>query len=227
MKNPETTLKLIQKTKFAAKLLQLVPFNQGIILNGSLACNEVKESSDIDILVVVKDGRIFTVRFFINILLSIFRLKRPSNDTKPHVGKICPNYFMTESFLTIPMGRGDKIDQYCANCYGNAVLVFGEKSTMLNFRLKNTTLFKLNQLEISPRFVALLSSHFPITKNKLLLGLAKVSEFVLRGSFGDQVERFLKKLQVAKIETDPRTKKYPDLIRYNDQELRFHPPKQA
>ena len=60
----------------------------------------------------------------------------------------------------------------------------------------------------------------------MTVGAAKrLSEVFLSGRFGDWLERKLKSIQIKKIESDPRTKKYPLLIVYNDRELRFHPPK--
>jgi len=46
-----------------------------------------------------------------------------------------------------------------------------------------------------------------------------------RNNKNNWLESILKKYQIKKIESDPRTKKYPALIVYNDKELRFHPPK--
>jgi hypothetical protein len=57
--------------------------------------------------------------------------------------------------------------------------------------------------------------------------VARIWETILRGRFGDLVESKLKSMQVRRIESSPMTKKYPELIVYNDKEMRFHPPKLA
>lgn len=51
----------------------------------------------------------------------------------------------------------------------------------------------------------------------------KLGEFLLKGKFGDFVEKLFKKYQIQRIKKNLKeTKTYKPLLRYNDTELRFH-----
>ncbi|MEK9156162.1 MAG: nucleotidyltransferase domain-containing protein [Patescibacteria group bacterium] len=248
------------RTRRICAILQMVPFLRCLILNGSLAQGKARPDSDIDILVIGRDGRIFTARFFILLLSTLLGVKRSSDDAKSHAGKFCFNYFMTTSYLKIPAGRGTAMDRYCAENYSKSVLVWGDKKTFRRFFEENERLFALAQkskdkdqnhgLKIgmneicanilrtnlkrvrSSRLIGFTSNNtsrykphqdFPIyTTMVRLIGI--FGEMMLGGRFGDWVERILKKIQIRRIERDPRTARHPNLIVYNDQELLFHPP---
>lgn len=216
----------VRKLRYVSKLLMFIPFVRCIILNGSLSMGTFKKSSDIDILIIAKDKRIFTCRFLVVGILALFGLKRSSDESKPHAGKFCVNYFLTESFLTIPTGRGEKIDRYCAINYSASVFVAGDRKLFDRFMQRNEELFCLSasslpekSKDIVDRLKVKYCSNISIIQN--------IFEWFLIGSFGNSIEKKLKDIQIRKIELNPQVKKYPDLIAYNDKELRFHPPSEA
>lgn len=212
----------LKKTKWLGILLQWVPHLRCIILNGSLASGTAKKSSDIDILVVAKYGRIYTVRFFINSFATLLGIKRSYDDNKSHAGKFCFNYYLSTNFLIIPINRGRKIDQYCADNYSKSVLVWGKQSLYNRFMEENEELFrKAGSKEQGARN----SLRFPTNIFYPIFTIGRILEFLLNGWWGNRLENMLKNYQIRKIEKDERTKKYPDYIVYNDRELRFHPPK--
>jgi len=232
----------VNKTKRLAKILQFVPYVRCIILNGSLAEGRAKLSSDIDILIITRSGRVFTTRFIIAIITSALFLKRSSNETKSHSGKFCFNYYLTDEFLEIPHNRGEEVDSYCAKNYSQSILVWGEqkifeeyqetnlewmqiiinssKSISNNHNLK----LKINSSKNFPIIENIVSKQFPIGD----IRGRRVGEWWqgrLIGRFGDWFELQVKKIQIWLIEKDARTWQYPEYIVYNDRELRFHPPK--
>jgi len=237
--------KRINKTKSFAGLLQTAPFVSAIILNGSLAIGNIKESSDIDLLIITKKGRIFTTRFFVNLIGILTGQKRPKNEKKSHAGKFCFNYFTTEDYLKIPMGRGEKIDKYCAENYSKSILISGDQQLFKRFFEVNKELFtkhcsviarsrsneaiyheRLPRLDSSSKSMAPTSpSYEGHGRDDRHLIIRKILESILITKFGDWLEKRLKTYQIAKIESDSRTQQYPNLITYNDRELRFHPPK--
>jgi len=222
----DLTLKRLMKLKRYCTLLQALPFIRAIVLNGSLAIGPAQKTSDIDLLVITQSQRIFTARFLVNSVLTLSRQKRPSNENKAHSGKFCPNYFLNESFLKIPTGRSPSIDLYCANNYSRAILITGEQTLFSRFKKINNELFNkadgLSQGELKHQ--RKLKVFFPV-KERAFVQIAKhFLERILAGWFGDRVEKKLKLWQIRKIEKDSRTRKYPNLIVFNDDELRFHPP---
>ena len=212
--------KRLRKTRFYCAILQRLPFVRCIILTGSLARGKSKENSDIDLLIIAEDGRIFTARFFCNLILILLGQKRPKDEDRPHAGKFCLNYFLTESYLIIPTGRGAEIDRYCAQSYSKSIFISGDPLLFKRFIDVNTQLFNQYHPVVIPGLTRNLDSCF--RRNDKRWG-----ESLLRGKFGNWIEIKLKAFQVKKIESDPRSEKYPDLIVYSDRELRFHPPKEV
>jgi predicted nucleotidyltransferase len=224
-KNNNLIAMRLSKTHFIGRILARLPFVRCVILNGSLAQGRSNESSDIDILIIAKSGHIFTARFFVNFFASILRIKRPKDEKKDHSGKFCFNYFLTENYLKIPTGRGEEMDRYCADNYSHSKFIAGDISLFNKFILVNQGLFskynchpeasaegssERNERAAAPRF-------FTNVQNDI----QKIAERLFRLRF----ENWAKHYQIKKINTDPRTKKYPELIVFNDKELRFHPPK--
>jgi len=214
----------LSKTRFVGRLLAQFPFVRCVILNGSLAQNKSKESSDIDILIIAKSRRIFSARFFVNVFGTIFKIKRSKDEVSGHAGKFCFNYFLTEDFLKIPTGRGEKMDCYCADNYSHSRFVAGDMKLYEKFMKENQGLFEKYGFKITKSKLQMTNKN-PNYKfeNDIMFSLRIKSGMI--HCIGDWFERKVKLYQIKKIESDPRTKKYPDLIVYNDQELRFHPPK--
>lgn len=234
------TNKRLRKTKLMAQFLQLVPFIRAILLNGSLAQGKSNERSDIDLLIIVKRGRLFTARLFTLVLAFLTGQKRSKDENTPHAGKFCFNYFLADNYLKIPTGRGKETDQYCADNYSKSVLVWGDAKLFRKFFEVNSALFKLaTSSHPSPckgegeEVIPLLAKErlgevlIAVSDSNLLTTIQSCKEKILSGKFGDWFEQRAKNFQIKMIERDPRTQKYPSLIVYNNKEARFHPPKQS
>lgn len=220
----------LRNLKTMARILQAVPFLRCIILTGSMAEGKITPTSDIDILIVAKSGRIFTCRAMVLFWAYISGLKRSSNESKNHAGKFCFNYFLTGRFLIIPHNRSEEINRYCAENYSKSILVWGdrrlfEKYIRINLKwmkkyLTNNSKLKTknhNSLSFQPTNVSTI---------KLFVWKAGILEYILGGKFGDRIEKILKKIQVRKIKSDPKLTKQKNLVVFDDKELRFHPPQQ-
>lgn len=194
--------KLLRRANFFGNIISKFPYVRTVTLTGSLAQGNANENSDIDIMIIAKAGRIFSARFFVNAFGTIFGIKRSKIETKGHAGKFCFNYFIADNYLTLPIGRGEKVDSYCAKDYSQSKFIAGDRTLHQQFLTKNEGLFKKYGYKIS-----VIKSQIPITRLKT-----------------NRFEKWAKQYQIRKIESDPITKQYPNLIVYNDNELRFHPP---
>jgi len=88
-----------KKAKRAIKLFQIIPFIKMVAISGSLAMNNTKENSDIDLLIIVKSGRIWTCRGIITIFSHLIGMRRHGTLTKD---RLCLNHYLTEKSLKIP-----------------------------------------------------------------------------------------------------------------------------
>ncbi len=205
--------KYYKKARRISKLLNMFPFVRCVILNGSVAKGEAKESSDIDLLIVAKEGHIFTCRFFAVGCLKLLGLKRSKDESKKHPGKFCLNYFMTEHNLTMPHNREVRINKYCASNYSYSKFLAGD-----------TRIFK-HYIQCNKGWWQKFGFIVELEKYKAKDGATlfrAIFESMLRAK---NIEKFLKDIQIRSIVSDYRTNKYPDLVVYSDLELRFHLPK--
>lgn len=220
--------KRLKRAYFFGKLLSWLPYIRCVILNGSLAQGKAKKYSDIDILIITKAKRIFSARFFVNIFAKILGIKRSKDENKSHSGKFCLNYFLTENFLKIPVGRGEKIDKYCAENYSKSVFLAGDCRLFVKFMCRNWKLFKRYNCEIDlpkgPKKYCHPDIRQPADEGPHSYGILRHRNKMAQND-NSWFENWAKKYQIKRIEKDPRTQKYPELIVYNDKELRFHPPK--
>ena len=210
--------KYLRKARLFAALLQLTPFVRAVFLTGSLAQGKAKQSSDIDFLIVAKSGRIFTTRFLSVLSVLILGQKRPKDETRSHVGKFCLNHFLTDNYLKIPMDRGQDINNYCAKNFQETRVLWEDGHFFDQFVEQNPLIFRSSR--------SLNHSYHTKIKNILIFEIwQRFVEMILGGKLGLIVENKLKTYQIRSIENDSRTGQYPDLIVYNDQEMRFQPPK--
>ena len=184
---------LISKENFKklakiAKKINRAPFLKGIFVSGSLAILNSTENSDIDLLVVAKKGRIFTVRFFLTILLDLMGERRkPGREAQ----KICLNHYLTEDSLEV---RYPSL--YNAYTYLHLLPILNRDNVFERFRKAN------EWMKDYIIFVGLTRQPpFEIEKSSKL---AMFLEKKLSGSFGDFLEKKLKEIQIKRKE-----KKYP------------------
>src|SRR3989344_2248763 len=81
-----------------------VPFVDFVFAAGSLATGAMHEDSDFDVIVGVRQGRIFTARFYCILAFGLFGWRRGKNDkNKAASNKICLSHFITpKSFHLSP-----------------------------------------------------------------------------------------------------------------------------
>jgi len=93
---------------------RFVPFVEFVLAAGSLATGKVHEGSDFDVMVGVRQGRIFTARFFSVVIFELFGYRRKGTDHKGNVSdKICLNHFITESAYKLrPPYEGTWVELY-------------------------------------------------------------------------------------------------------------------
>jgi len=196
-----------EKLKKVAKKINLSPFIKGIFISGSLSISNSTKSSDIDLLIVVKKGRIFTVRFFLTLLLDLMgERRRPGRKAR----KICLNHYLTDDSLEM---RYPSL--YNAYTYLHLLPILNKDNVFERFRKEN------NWMKNYIIFVGL-TFHAPFVLEEASR-LAMFLEERLSGSFGNLVEKKLKEIQLRRKE-----KNYPKGVKkgrviLEDNLIELHP----
>jgi predicted nucleotidyltransferase len=164
--------RLKRRARHVARLLQHAPFVRGILLTGSVAADNAEENADLDVMVIVAEGRIGIV-FLLLATLSRLSSRRV----------LCPNYYVSEANLTIP-----KADHYIARELVQAEPLSLESATLLDanpWALKELP----NASPVTRPVKTLRGGKF----------VQRAFEFLLRGKFGTRCERKAREIAVLRL----------------------------
>lgn len=193
-------------------LLTLVPFVRGIFVSGSLAMENSKDDSDVDIIVVARYGRIWTVRTLMTMLTSLLGVRRHGARTKD---RICLNHYITDQSLRIPFESLYNAESYAhlLNVYQEDEAVFRqwqEENRWLDSYLVNHQGSELGSVRARK-------------KRRSLVVVGRLFEYALRGRIGDELENFFSRIESARIRRDQLYGKAGGRITIDDRQLEFHP----
>lgn len=196
-----------QKALKAAKWLCLVPYIRLVFASGSLALSNTDKESDLDVLLVVKHGRIWTARLLTILLLSLLGVRRTRYE-RVAPDKICLNHFITDKSLYIP-----RKSIYTAQLYTRLIPVMGEEKLVDDFCEANAWI-----KEYIPKFKIQTTSKFKIQNF-----IKKTGEKFLNTKLGDWLEKILKKYQLRRINSFHLTHKPGGRVKADEESLEFHP----
>ncbi|KKR21676.1 MAG: hypothetical protein UT50_C0005G0010 [Candidatus Moranbacteria bacterium GW2011_GWA2_39_41] len=204
----EQKFRIVQKVVF---WLRFVPFVRGVAVTGRLAMKNTEFKSDLDFLVVLKKGRIFTGRTLVTLMVHLLGKRRYGQKIN---NRVCLNYFITNKSLEINLK-----DVFSASEYSFIVPIFGRK-TFKKFQWKNNWIMKYK-----PNYQAKsINSTKLLHDSQLAKTIRKAGEKLLAFDF---IEQSLKKWQTKRIMNDPRTKQAGSMIVANDDSLVFLPNPQS
>ncbi len=195
-----------------SRRLRLVPYIRGIFASGSMSMDNTDLDSDFDVLVIAVPGRIYTARFLLLVLASVFRSRRRWFDRKAP-DKLCFNHYITEDNLHI-----EHHSLYNAQSYAHLKPVSVPRELFEKFFTANNWINKYLY-----NFKPVYDDQRTIASNKFLLGLAKFFELILNSKLGDWTEAWVKRYQQGRIKRNPATRNSGGRIIINDKELEFHP----
>ena len=200
-----------KKVKWILRFISFLPFVRLIMLSGSMGLGNPLKESDIDLLIVAKHGRIWTTRAILTFFTLLFGAYRHTGKTQ---NRLCLNHYITDKSLGIDFGNLYKAEEYL-----NLLPLAGDLSIYNNFFKENSWMKDYvysvsGSLEKNLRIMPLKGA--PL-KSKYFF------EFLLSGSVGDYFEKQVKKFQIYFIEKNPLTKSPDARIRYDDDNLVFHP----
>ena len=190
--------------------LRFVPYVQAVFASGSLAMRNTDELSDLDVLIVVKHGRIWLARFLILAVLSILGVRRRGSD-KIAPDKICPNHFITDKSLCIPFKS-----IYTAQTYANLVPIYCRAIELIQ-RFKEANQWVLDYVsQWNFNFVEVKPQQKP---QQPMFGSSTSKHW----SVAQSLENWLRQYQSKRIARNPHTGQPGGRVIYTDEQLEFHP----
>jgi predicted nucleotidyltransferase len=193
------------------KWLRFSPFLKMIAVTGRLAMKNAEAQSDLDVLVVLQKGKIFTGRLGITLLTQFLGRRRHG---KKIANRICFNHFITDQSLEIKLK-----DLFSASEYFFAFPVFG---------FQNFQAFQKANGWISRYKPNYFLSEIPGVR---LVNDSQASFFIRKGLemilSPEKIEEYLKQWQLSRIEKNPKTHEKKSLIVANEESLIFLPEPQG
>lgn len=192
--------RLFKKAEFWSGVIGRLPGVAAVFLSGSLAQKIATDKSDIDFFIITEPGKIWTARFFTNLLLKLtFNLAKPHC----HQGRICPNHFISADSLEIV-----EQDAYSAHLFSHNQPLYDPDNLWPQFVKANDWV-----REFDEAFPVLIKHRQNTTSQKPYKPIYKRA----------WSERFLRFIQRHKIYRNSDFKKPGAKIVLKDTELRFHP----
>jgi hypothetical protein len=187
--------------------LKFTPFLKMIGITGRMAMKNAETKSDLDFLVILKSGKIFTGRLFFTLITQLLGLRRHGRKI---TNRICLNYFIADESSEIISK-----DLYSSSEYYFMLPVFG-REVFKNFQKRNSwiTGYKPNYSLNSADNLKLISDS-PMAKI-----IRKIGEAVFSFNF---IEDYLRKWQMERIVNDPRTHQKGSAVMAGDEALVFLP----
>ena len=203
-----------KKALKAARLFRFVPYIRLVFGSGSLALGNTDKDSDLDVLIVVKSGRIWTTRFLTVVLLGLLGLKRKRGQ-KIAPDKICLNHFITDRSLYIP-----RKSIYTAQLYAHLVPILTDDENLI-YKFCEANSWVGDYVKAGLEEV---ESKRPELRNAgIAESVKKIGEKILDARFGDWIENVLRKYQFRRINNFYLTHKPGGRIKADNESLEFHP----
>lgn len=214
MNNSENNIanaKLAELKKLLPVLL-LAPYTKILFLAGSVATGLARPDSDIDLIIISKNNRVWLNRFFLEIITRIFKIRRTKNNFK---NKICFNIFLTNKNPLLPHP-----DFIGASFYKNIKPVWCENKTDLGiFWDKNFWIKKHFELPSSATNI-LFSKKYKLTNYfkkslEIILDFSGLGFILEKISFALQKKYLYEKFNAHKNKTSSDFFVNPNLIAYH------------
>lgn len=201
-----------KKTKKIIKWFQLVSYIKMVAVSGSLAMYNAKKESDIDLLIVAKNKRIWTARFMATLFFQIIGERRYGKKT---VGRFCLNHYITDKSLKINFPS-----LYNAQTYAHLVPILEiEKGIYNKFQQENNW---INNYMAFYDFQKLKNQQ-SIKINSFLRFIARAEEVILDTFIGSILEKLLRFFQKKHIKKHSLQNQKQGRIVADDNQLEFHP----
>lgn len=204
-----------KRAMLIAKILRFIPFIKMVGLCNSIGSFNLKEYSDIDLLIITKKGYIWTGRFFVTLVLQLLSLRRHGNKIK---NRACLSFYITDDSLDLSKVSYEE-DIHFYYWIANIIPIF-DNNIYNKFIEANKWI-----LEFIPNFKPInVVDLWKVRDSYLSKNIRSIKEFFLDNFFGRYINKLLKSFEMKKILSHKNSRYYSnskDVIA-NDNMLKFH-----
>lgn len=210
--------KKLHIAKRASKKLRWVPFVRALFVCNTVASGVASQDSDIDVLIVIRSGRMWLTRFLVTSILSLWKLRRHG---KKVANRICLSFYVTDDALDMSSIRWGSPDIYLAYWLTQLVPVYDPEDILSTLQKKNTWSTQYIPQGFQPYQV---HTHIRVCPHKLSTMVRAFFEKVWHGNYGDLLEQQAKQLQLSKIKRNVKSVQAAEDTRVvvSDTMLKFH-----
>jgi len=211
----EAKLKIARR---AAKKIRWIPFARAVFVANTVAAGTADADSDIDVLIVVKHGRLYLTRLLVTLSLQVWRLRR----TKQNIAdRICLCFYLTDESLDLSSIRLGEPDIYLAYWLTQLIPLYDPHHLERELTRQNGWISAYLP-HAGNDFILLRRSRVDDTRPSA--GWKKFFETAWRGRYGDLLEAQAKAAQLAKMKMNLTSlQNEPDSrVVINDRMLKFH-----
>jgi hypothetical protein len=198
---------LVARALHLQRLFEFIPFLEGVYLCNTLAMTQSNPGSDIDVLVVVKKGRVFSARLFLVFVTHILRLRRHGRRIS---GRLCLSFFIDDEHLDFSPLLLQPYDPYFA--YWVKLL------TPLYLR-RDISFPSLNSWM---RGYFSHSSNFPLVEKSSGNAVSRFFEFLFSGFLGNLAEKVFGQWQISRARRKYDILGKPEGVFLSSYCLKFH-----
>lgn len=202
----------------AIRLLRYVPFVYGVYVCNTLASGTVTDESDIDVFIILREGRMWTGRLLITVLLSVVRLRRTDRCV---ANRMCLSYYVTRDHLCLKDVLIDEEDIYTWYWIDQVLPVYDRDETFRLFQEQNAWV-----QDMVPRALqsVKLSRRYRVDDSRISVAIRGIGEYVCRGRMGDWFERVFRAWQRAFMDRHEKVgaRPFATSVVISDTMLKFH-----
>lgn len=202
----------------AGKKIRWIPFVEAVFVCNTVAGGGVKKTSDIDVFIIIKNGRLWLARLLTTITMSLFGLRR--NKTKI-ANKICLSFYATNDGLDLSKIKISDPDIYLTYWMENLIPVYDPNNTLRKIKYKNQWA-KKSLPNSNENYQTLY--RWAVVDSKLSKAVRSFFEKTWTGAYGNLIEKQAKEIQQTKMKlnfTNPNKENKLGVI-INDNMLKFH-----
>lgn len=207
----------LRSAKKAAKFFRFIPFFKAMYVCNQLPIT-VSDTSDVDVFIVVKAGRLWITRMLITVAATLGGFRRHGKKISNHV---CLSFYATDDAINLESIRKGDPDVYLAYWITELIPVYDPnnlRNDILRYNEWQQKLIPNAQLDYT------LAPRYRVEDTKFSKTVKRFFEIAWGTSYGDIIEKQAKEIQKKKMDKNQESKQNnPDSdVIVSDKMLKFH-----